>query len=144
MDDTTLGIIGIVVILAILVGLFRGAVKTFQRNWIVALILLLVVTPIWAIWAFVEIFTGDINNSTPLPNPVSTGNNQNVNVTLVNKTDDKLDDIPTLSINDQVDVIEGTVTQKNIINRESKVCHYCAETIRKEAIVCRYCNRDVE
>lgn len=121
MDDTTLGIIGIVVILAILVGLFRGAVKTFQRNWIVALILLLVVTPIWAIWAFVEIFTGDINNSTPLPNPVSTGNNQNVNVTLVNKTDDKLDDIPTLSINDQVDVIEGTVTQKNIINRESKV-----------------------
>jgi hypothetical protein len=144
MDDTTLGIIGIVVILAILVGLFKGAVKTFQRNWIVALILLLVVTPIWAIWAFVEIFTGDINNSTPLPNPVSTGNNQNVNVTLVNKTDDKLDDIPTLSINDQVDVIEGNVTQKNIITRESKVCHYCAETIRKEAIVCRYCNRDVE
>ena len=91
-----------------------------------------------------EIFTGDINNSTPLPNPVSTGNNQNVNVTLVNKTDDKLDDIPTLSINDQVDVIEGTVTQKNIINRESKVCHYCAETIRKEAIICRFCNRDVE
>ena len=144
MDDTTLGIIGIVVILAILVGLFKGAVKTFQRNWIVALILLLVVTPIWAIWAFVEIFTGDINNSTPLPNPVSTGNNQNVNVTLVNKTDDKLNDIPTLSINDQVDVIEGNVTQKNIINLESKICHYCAETIRKEAIVCRYCNRDVE
>ena len=144
MDDTTLGIIAIVVILAILVGLFKGAVKTFQRNWIVALILLLVVTPIWAIWAFVEIFTGDINNSTPLPNPVSTGNNQNVNVTLVNKTDDKLNDIPTLSISDQVDVIEGNVTQKNIINLESKVCHYCAETIRKEAIVCRYCNRDVE
>lgn len=144
MDDTTFGIIAIVVILAILVGLFKGAVKTFQRNWIAALILLLVVTPIWAIWAFVEIFTGDINNSTPLPNPVSTGNNQNVNVTLVNKTDDKLNDIPTLSINDQVDVIEGNVTQKNIINLESKICHYCAETIRKEAIVCRYCNRDVE
>ena len=144
MDDTTFGIIGIVVILAILVGLFKGAVKTFQRNWIVALILLLVVTPIWAIWAFVEIFTGDINNSTPLPNPVSTGNNQNVNVTLVNKTDDKLNDIPTLSINDQVDVIEGNVTQKSFINLESKVCHYCAETIRKEAIICRFCNRDVE
>lgn len=48
-------VVGILFI--IFVGLWiGGAIQTFQRNWVAALLLLLILTPIWAIWAFFEIF----------------------------------------------------------------------------------------
>lgn len=42
--------------LAVLVGLIKGGIQTFQRNWVAALLLLLFLTPIWMVWAFFEIF----------------------------------------------------------------------------------------
>ena len=50
--DILLGIVTLV-ILGLWIG---GAIQTFQRNWVAALLLLLILTPIWAIWAFIEIF----------------------------------------------------------------------------------------
>ena len=41
MDDQLATIVGGVIILAIIIGLIKGAVKTFQRNWIAALLLLI-------------------------------------------------------------------------------------------------------
>lgn len=46
--------------LAFLVGFIFGAIKTFRRNWILAFLMLVFLFPIWALWAFVEIFTGKI------------------------------------------------------------------------------------
>lgn len=43
-------------VLAILVLLIKGGIQTFQRNWILALILLVFLTPLWACWAIVEVF----------------------------------------------------------------------------------------
>jgi hypothetical protein len=37
-----------------------GGVKTFQRNWILALILLIFLTGLWFFWALVECFTGPV------------------------------------------------------------------------------------
>jgi hypothetical protein len=40
-----------------------GGVKTFQRNWILALILLIFLTGIWILWALVECFTGPVKQN---------------------------------------------------------------------------------
>ena len=37
-----------------------GGIKTFQRNWMLALFLLIFLTVIWSLWALVECFTGPI------------------------------------------------------------------------------------
>ena len=39
-----------------LVLLIKGVVRTFQRNWIAALIVLIFLFPLYCIWAFVELF----------------------------------------------------------------------------------------
>jgi len=49
-------LIGLLVLLAILVIVIKGGIQTFQRNWILAIIMLLLLTPIWVVWAIVEIF----------------------------------------------------------------------------------------
>ena len=54
-------LLGLIFIVAIIVGLIVGGIQTFQRNWVVALLLLIFITPIWTCWAIVEIF---------LPKPV--------------------------------------------------------------------------
>jgi len=80
MGDQELGIVALVTILVLSIFIIRGAIKTFRRNWVVALLLLILFSPIWIIWAVVEIFTGPI--STPLEsNAKST---QNINVTVMN------------------------------------------------------------
>ena len=80
MDDQLATIVGGVIALAIIIGLIRGAVKTFQRNWGAALILLIILFPVWLVWAFIEIFTGEI-----VKNTVSgQAGQQNVHVTMVN------------------------------------------------------------
>lgn len=52
-----------------------GGFKTFQRNWLVALLLMLFAFPAWAVWAFIEVFTGPV---TPWPLPVHVTDNRNI------------------------------------------------------------------
>lgn len=67
-------LIGAILAIAILFGLIKGAVQTFQRNWFVALVLVIVLPPIWVFWVLFEIFL-----PTPQTRPIE------VHVTNVNK-----------------------------------------------------------
>ena len=148
MDDQTASVVAIVVLLVVLVALIKGAIKTFQRNWIAALLLLLVLTPIWAIWAFVELFTGPINKAPAQP----TSNTQSVNVTLVNQTDGTTRRIDGIQSDEYTNVIDARVVNDesaldqpsaSLQKDDTKECPFCAETVRRNAVVCRYCNRDI-
>lgn len=55
MDPITLGFIAAVIIVIILVML-GGAVQTFQRQPVVAILCVIFLFPIWILWAIVEIF----------------------------------------------------------------------------------------
>ena len=46
----------LVVALIFLIFFIGGAIQTFQRNWVVALLLMFIVFPAWFCWAFVEMF----------------------------------------------------------------------------------------
>jgi hypothetical protein len=59
--EAIIAIIGIVIV----VGIVMGAIKTFQRNWIAALLLIIFLFPIWVIWALIEVFTGEIAKDVP-------------------------------------------------------------------------------
>lgn len=148
MDDQTAQVIGAIIILAILIGLIKGGIKTFQRNWIAALLLLLLLTPIWMIWAIVEIFTAEITKSANQP----TSNSQNVNVTLVTQADGTLRKADTSQSDDETKIIDGQVANdesgevspnQTQLTDSTRVCPYCAETIKQSAIICRYCKSDV-
>lgn len=148
MDDQTAQIIGAVIIIAVLIGLIKGGIKTFQRNWIAALILLIVLTPIWIVWAFVELFTGEVTKSAIQPS----SNNQNVHVTFVNQSDGTSRQIDSRLLNEDLRVIDGKVLNdgpskaefsRSAIPQDTRECPYCAETIKKNAVVCRYCTRDL-
>ncbi len=60
MSDLIVALLGALILVSILIVVFVGAVKTFKRNWIIALLLLIFLTPIWVIWALIELFTGDV------------------------------------------------------------------------------------
>ena len=55
--------IWIIILLAIvlIVALFKGVVKTFKRNEVVAILCIIFLFPFYLIWAFIEIFTGEID-----------------------------------------------------------------------------------
>lgn len=59
MDDVT---IIAIVILVIFILLIKGVIKTFKRQPIVAILCIIFLFPIYMIWAFVEIFTGSVEN----------------------------------------------------------------------------------
>jgi hypothetical protein len=40
----------------------KGAIKTFKRAPIVAILMLIFLGPLWMVWAFIEIFTGPIRD----------------------------------------------------------------------------------
>ena len=52
-------ILGIIAI-GFIIWIFEGIIKTFKRSLILAILLMFFATPIWACWAFVEMFTGDV------------------------------------------------------------------------------------
>ena len=53
-----IAVIGIVLFIA----LIKGVIKTFKRQPIVAILLILFLFPIYLIWAFVELFTDPIES----------------------------------------------------------------------------------
>ncbi len=66
------GVIAIVVV----IGVLKGAARTFRRNWVLALILIVLLTPIWLIWAMIEALAGPPTKKTAqaptIPPPQST------------------------------------------------------------------------
>jgi hypothetical protein len=59
-------VVFIIIAVVVLVLMLKGIVRTFQRNWLAALLLMIFLTPIWVIWAFCELFM-----SPPRPKVVS-------------------------------------------------------------------------
>ncbi|MEL7464320.1 MAG: hypothetical protein AAFN79_09660 [Pseudomonadota bacterium] len=55
MDPLTIWIVIAVIVVGILF-LLGGAVQTFRRQPIVAILCVIFLFPIWVIWAFVEVF----------------------------------------------------------------------------------------
>lgn len=49
-------IVAIILLVLFLIFIFKGVKQTFQRNAIVAALLLIFMLPIYLIWAFVELF----------------------------------------------------------------------------------------
>ena len=57
-ENEVIIILGICFILILL--LIKGVVKTFKRHPVVAILCIIFLFPIYAIWAFCELFTGSI------------------------------------------------------------------------------------
>lgn len=53
-------LIALAVCVVLLLLLIKGVIKAFKRQAVVAIIVLIFATPFFVIWAFVELFTGDI------------------------------------------------------------------------------------
>lgn len=73
----------LIVGLAFLAAVIYGGIKTFKRNWILALALFLLVTPIWAGWAIVECFTDDINAVSETTTTTIDGDGNSVTQTVI-------------------------------------------------------------
>lgn len=58
MDPITSVLVGLG-ILVVIVVLFGGAIQTFKRQPIVAILCVIFLQPIWIIWAIIEIFLPD-------------------------------------------------------------------------------------
>lgn len=54
------GIVSLVLLIVFVLVLGKAVAKTFMRQPIVSVLLLIFLLPIWMIWVVVEIFTGDI------------------------------------------------------------------------------------
>ena len=130
-DQIASAIVGIITLL-ILIGFVAGAIKTFRRNWIAALLLLIFLFPIWVIWVFIELFTGDIAP----PNNSSTPSRQSVNITVVNQADGRTAHITSEGFGSAArldDFAAEDVERGRAVlladQDDTKICPYCTETI---------------
>ena len=57
MEDADVTVI-LITCLVIFILLIKGVVKTFKRHPVVAILCIIFLFPIYAIWAFIELFTG--------------------------------------------------------------------------------------
>ena len=57
MDEIT---IVLIVCLVIFFLVIKGVIKTFKRAPIVAILCIIFILPVYLIWAFIELFTGNI------------------------------------------------------------------------------------
>ena len=57
MDEIT---IVLIVGLVIFILVIKGVIKTFKRQPIVAILCIIFILPVYLIWAFIELFTGNI------------------------------------------------------------------------------------
>ena len=55
MDPFTLGLIGLALLIGVLF-LLGGAIQTFRRQPVVAILCIIFLFPVWIIWAIVEVF----------------------------------------------------------------------------------------
>lgn len=55
--------IPLLICVVLLLLLVKGVVKTFKRQPIVAILCIIFLLPVYVIWAFVELFTGDIRSN---------------------------------------------------------------------------------
>ena len=51
-----MGIVALVILIGILSLIMKGAIQPFRRNWLVAVLLIIFLFPIWFIWAVIEVF----------------------------------------------------------------------------------------
>lgn len=56
-------IVVLVVSFLLLLLAIKGVIKTFKRQPVVAILCVIFLTPVYVVWAFVELFTGDIQRS---------------------------------------------------------------------------------
>jgi hypothetical protein len=50
------GKVALVILIGILSLIMKGAIQTFRRNWLEAVLLIIFAFPIWFIWAVIEVF----------------------------------------------------------------------------------------
>lgn len=53
--------IGAIFAIFILLALFKGVVQTFQRNAVVAVLLIIFLSPLWVLWVIMEMFRSKPN-----------------------------------------------------------------------------------
>ena len=60
MNEVGIVILVLLLLVAFVIFLIKGMIKTFKRNALVAILCVIFLFPIWLIWSFVELFTGEI------------------------------------------------------------------------------------
>lgn len=61
MDDPVAIVVITFTCFIIVLLLIKGAIKTFKRQPVVAILCIIFLFPIYVIWAFCELFTGRVN-----------------------------------------------------------------------------------
>jgi hypothetical protein len=154
MNEMTDGnVIALIITIVILIAMIKGAIKTFQRNWIAALVLLVLLFPIWLLWAFGELFTGEIApKQQSQVSPAQAVNVNIVNNVLGEQIKRETVTLPRMSqtrVEPQFRTLrdftpsDPAIIMSDGTTADAKQCHYCAETVKAAAIVCRHCGRDI-
>jgi hypothetical protein len=125
-EELVVVVVFIILFIVFLLAMLGGAIKTFQRNWIAALALIILLFPVWVVWAMIEVFTGEITSVQPKLLP----DGPNVEVNVVNHGNVNTDD-------------DSFNIEQKLVQSAVKICPYCAEEVKQQATICRFCNREI-